>query len=94
MPYIYCPRCGSGCYTNVRSCPNCRMPLRPEHRRRVRYRLRKWLSPPAGEDVEARVREALYGWHSGCVERYAEQEDASTLATRLRPGRRGTRSAG
>ncbi|HTW41982.1 MAG TPA: hypothetical protein VMD79_06685 [Solirubrobacteraceae bacterium] len=70
MPYIYCPRCGAGRYTNVRSCPTCRMPLRPEHNRRLSHRIRRVTAATRlGEEVEEEVRDALYGWHSGCVER-------------------------
>jgi len=79
MPYVYCPRCGSGCYTNVRSCPSCRMPLRPEHRRTIARRGRRVAMAPVGENVETEVRDALYGWHSGCVERCdaAERQPAT-----------------
>jgi len=69
MPFIFCARCGSGCYSNVHSCPTCRTSLRPEQRRRVL--LRERLSTGAAradEEVEAEVRDALYGWHSGCIE--------------------------
>lgn len=66
MPYIHCERCGTSCYSNVLSCPKCKAPA---DRVYAQAALSGVLRFSAGdEDVEHEVRDALYGWHSGCVE--------------------------
>jgi hypothetical protein len=70
MPFVYCPKCGIGCYTNVQSCPSCHQPLPAQHTPRIRWTRPRALAAPM--DVEDTVRELLYGWHSGCVERHDE----------------------
>ena len=66
MPYIHCERCGTSCYSNVLSCPKCKAPV---DRAYAQAALSSDLRFSAGdEDVEHEVRNALYGWHSGCVE--------------------------
>ena len=72
MPYIYCDRCGIGLHSNVLSCPHCGAPTRLRHHH-VRFgwgalRLRARVDCPR-DDVENEVREAIYGWRSGSVER-------------------------
>lgn len=70
VAYIFCEACQIGFHSNVRSCPECGRPAsrayRAEQRRPRRLRLR-----PASEceDMENEVREAIYGWRSGTVER-------------------------
>lgn len=67
MPYIHCDRCGTSCYSNVLSCPKC---MAPVGRAYASASAAGEPRPPTdAEDVEAEVRNALYGWHSGCVER-------------------------
>ncbi len=66
MPYIQCERCGTSCYSNVLSCPKCRATVD-----RAYTHATAGNEPRASagdEDVEREVRDALYGWHSGCVE--------------------------
>lgn len=74
MPYIYCETCGAGYYNNVLSCPACGARVRSTrtHPLAVAHRHRRRSNPPL-EDVEDEVRQALYGWHSGCVERCREE---------------------
>lgn len=67
MPYIYCERCATGSYSNVLSCPHCGARLQPARAHGVPRHTRGRLTP-LREDVEDEVRQALYGWHSGCVE--------------------------
>lgn len=65
MPYIHCERCGTSCYSNVLSCPKCRAPV---DRVYAQATLADKLRSSAGDEiVEDEVRNALYGWHSGCV---------------------------
>lgn len=74
MAYIYCDACGVGFHSNVYSCPECGRPVRRafESDGRAHHR-RAWRrgshSALVQEDVESEVREAIYGWHSGTVER-------------------------
>jgi hypothetical protein len=72
MAYIYCDICGIGFHSNVHSCPECgRMASRAydaDHRRR-RVRRGRRRSPSPREEVESEVRESIYGWRSGTVER-------------------------
>lgn len=70
MPFIYCERCGSGCYSNVLSCPICGAPVGRVHTRRDdRHSPSQRRAAIDDEAAESEVRETLYGWHSGCVER-------------------------
>lgn len=66
MPYIHCPRCGVGCYSNLLSCPKCmaRADVYTQAGERRRWR----LSAFEQADTETTVRKALYDWHTGCVE--------------------------
>lgn len=72
MAYVYCPDCGVGSHTNVRSCPQCGRRLRPARDRHGAVR-RTWHraggAPAPREDIEAEVRDAIYGWRSGGVAR-------------------------
>ncbi|HTV21027.1 MAG TPA: hypothetical protein VMG12_20220 [Polyangiaceae bacterium] len=75
MAYIYCDACGIGFHSNVHSCPECGRPASRAfesngntHHHRPR-RAHPHQEPPR-EDVESEVREAIYGWHSGTVERH------------------------
>lgn len=79
MPYIHCERCGTSCYSNVLSCPRCRLPVQRVHAHAV-------FDDEAGfsardEEVETEVRDALYGWHSGCVERRPARDHAGLATT-------------
>ncbi len=65
MPYIHCERCGTSCYSNVLSCPKCRAPVDRVYAQATLSG--KLPSSTGDEDVEHEVRDALYGWHSGCV---------------------------
>lgn len=71
MAYIYCDFCGIGFHSNVRSCPECGRSARrsydadPRHQARIRRSHGRSLR----EDVEREVRESIYGWRSGTVER-------------------------
>jgi hypothetical protein len=73
MAYIYCDACGIGFHSNVHTCPECGRRAsraydadpRP-HRRTRRGHAR---SSSLREEVESEVRESIYGWHSGTVER-------------------------
>lgn len=67
MPYIHCESCGSGCYTNVLSCPVCGAPVRADRQHGLVPRRRRRSMPPI-DDPEDEVRVALYGERSGCVE--------------------------
>jgi hypothetical protein len=74
MPYIYCETCGAGHYNNVLSCPACGARVRATRVRGLAVTRRTRRRPrPLLENVEDEVREALYGWHSGCVERRGEE---------------------
>lgn len=83
MPYIHCERCGASCYSNVLSCPKCKVAVdraytHPAPSSDPRFSV-------GDEDVEHEVRDALYGWHSGCVEMrqvkpVAERETTSRSA--------------
>lgn len=65
MPYIHCDRCGASCYSNVLSCPRCKLPVRHA---RSRTLPNDGLRISSGdEEMEMEVRNALYGSHSGCV---------------------------
>lgn len=67
MAYIYCDACGIGFHSNVYSCPECG---RLTHRSRGHVHLRRAHARAAvsQEEVEAEVRDAIYGWRSGTVE--------------------------
>ena len=78
MSYIYCDACGIGFHSNVHSCPECGRPARhiydadPEVHRHHHHHLHSHAPKDAPrEEVESEVREAIYGWHSGTVERCA-----------------------
>ncbi len=74
MPYIYCDTCGAGCYNNVLSCPACGARVRAAGVRGLTVTRRAWRRPCLPlENVEDEVREVLYGWHSGCVERRSDE---------------------
>lgn len=80
MPYIHCERCGTSCYSNVLSCPKCRAAVDRAYTHAITDSGLRFSS--GDEDVEHEVRDALYGWHSGCVEMRevkpaAERETAS-----------------
>lgn len=66
MPYIHCEVCGSGCYSNVLSCPVCKAPVR--HDRSGGLIPRRRAHPPQmPADLEDEVRSVLYGQRTGCV---------------------------
>ncbi len=73
MAYIYCDSCGIGFHSNVHSCPECGRTARRTFKSDGHARRPAWGRPPGAapprEDVESEVREAIYGWHSGTVER-------------------------
>ena len=71
MRFIHCKSCG--CHTNALICPSCGARLRS---RRLREGVRRGQArPQVRDDVEDDVREALYGWHSGCVELQSGEQD-------------------
>jgi hypothetical protein len=65
MPYIQCEQCGTSCYSNVLSCPKCRATVYRAYTHATASN--EPHSSVGQEDVEHEVRDALYGWHSGCV---------------------------
>jgi len=78
MPYIYCQACGAGCYSNVTSCPGCGAPAKRAHaHHEMRHRRPRAESLRVCEDVEIEVRDALYGWRSGSVERAASDIESA-----------------
>jgi hypothetical protein len=82
VTYIYCDICGIGFHSNVCSCPQCGLVARRVHqadgdghaRRRVGWRRARPM--PLSEDVESEVREAIYGWRSGTVQRLSHAAPA------------------
>jgi hypothetical protein len=82
MAYIYCDSCGIGFHSNVHSCPECgRTASRAyePHGDRQHHGWR-WHTRSAlpREDVESEVRETIYGWRSGAVERHEEATPAAS----------------
>jgi hypothetical protein len=68
MPYIFCESCGAGSYSNVTSCSCCGRPARLARPRRLIPRVPEIEGSSHGrEEIEFRVREALYGRRSPTV---------------------------
>ncbi len=91
MAYIYCDACGIGFHSNVRSCPECGRPASrafesdgTNHRHHHLLRTDTHKEPPR-EDVESEVREAIYGWRSGTVERHATVMPAAAEPAQCEP---------
>jgi hypothetical protein len=72
MAYIFCDSCGIGFHSNVKSCPECgRTASRAfeSDGHTQRFTRGRHSLPELREDVESEVCNAIYGWHSGTVER-------------------------
>ncbi len=83
MAYIYCDSCGIGFHSNVHTCPECGRAASRSFKAGGHARRPAWGRPSRPvllrEDVESEVREAIYGWHSGTVERHARTAPATAV---------------